>query len=101
MSEFVVGEMVLFSDGRKGVIESFFEAVTIRDTNGHEHKSPVDELVKIHTSLEKGERVRVYSQIGVVVSGPFRSPGYDDRYVIRLDDGSHVLHPVTSIKRVK
>lgn len=99
MSGFAIGETVGFGDGKTGVIEGFFESATIRDSSGKWHSSPVDELIKI-VSLKEGDRVRAYCQEGVIVSGPFRSPQDEDRYVILLDDGSHVLCSVNAIKKI-
>lgn len=100
MSEFKVGDDVEFSGGKRGVIEEFFEAAIIRGTDDLEHRASVDELTKIDPPLEEGIRVRAYCQNGTIVSGPFRSPKDDDRYVILLDDGSHVLCSDKAIKKL-
>lgn len=100
MSEFKVGEYVGFGSGEMGTIEEFFEAALVRGVDGLEYWVAVDELTKIDPPLEEGDRVRAYCQNGAIVSGPFRSPRDDDRYVILLDDGSHVLCSDRAIKKL-
>ena len=99
MSEFKVGDDVEFGS-KRGVIEGFFEAAIVRDADGLEYRASVDELIKVNPPLEEGDRVRAYCQNGTIASGPFRSPKDDDRYVILLDDGSHVLCSDRAIKKL-